>query len=1472
MKGAVCIVGSGISGMQSALDLAESGIKVYLVEEKPAIGGLMARLDKTFPTNDCAMCIVSPKLVDVGRHLNIDIITGARVDGIEGVPGNFSVKVKKKARHVNMEKCTGCGECARVCPVEVPNEFDACLGSRKAAYKLYPQAMPTAYAIDWKGTPPCRDACPAGINVQGYVQLIKQGKYIEAWQTIYRDNPLPGICGRVCTHPCEAACYRGKVDEPVNIRFLKRIAADMAYQNPGQLPLPAVEQKNGIKVAVAGSGPAGLSAAYQLALRGYSVTIFEARERAGGMLTYGIPEYRLPKKIVESEIELLKKIGVEIKTNTPLGAGLTIEDLKGRGYQAVFLAIGAQKGQSLNVPGEDLEGVLVGVDYLAGVNSGEQVPIGGRVAVIGGGNTAMDAARTALRSGAKEVTVYYRRTEGEITAAREEINEALEEGVVFRMLVSPVAFFSENGRVAGIEMIENMLGEPDASGRRSPVPVPGSEFRVEADTVIVAVGQAPDRVAGLNVALGRGSRIAADGFSMLTDTPGVFAGGDAVTGPATVIDAIGAGKRAAMSIDRYLKGGELPAGSTEEAAGNKKKVVDFPSGRPYAAGRRHEPGRMGPAERIGSFNEVVSAFSGDQAVAEAGRCLNCGVCSQCLECVKVCLPGAIDHGMQDEEITLEVGAVLLNPGGETYDPSGLEYLGYKKLPNVVTSIEFERILSASGPYQGHLVRPSDHKEPEKIAWIQCVGSRNIRIDRGYCSSVCCMYAIKEAVIAKEHSPRHLDTTIFLMDMRSYGKDFEKYYVRARDENGVRFLHSRVYEIAGKDGGSDNLVVRYATDDGMAVAEEFDMVVLSVGLGTGASSLEMAEKLGVGLDRYGFCRSAEFEPGVTSREGIYASGVFTGPKDIPETVVAASAAAGHISRLLAGSRGTCTRKKEYPPERDVGRERPRIGVFVCNCGINISSVINVNEVAEYASTFNNVVYTETFLFTCSQDSIEKIKKVISEQKLNRVIVASCSPRTHAQLFRGALREAGLNPHLYEHVNIREHASWVHRNYPRKATEKAKDLVRMAISKARLLRPVVVSYVDVNHSALVVGGGVAGLTASLSLAEQGFPVFLVEKTGRLGGRLKDMKYSLAGEDPGKYISQLIEKISGHNLIEVLTDTEILEFSGYPGNFVTEVETGGSRRELQHGAVILATGAREMQTDEYCMGKSDRVVTQSQLEQMISDGKCGNFKNIVMIQCVGSRNDKKPYCSRVCCQEALKNALRLKKMKPDVNVTILYRDIRTYGLLEEYYTEARLKGVVFIRYDESGKPDVKLSGDRLEVTVRDHILGKPVMVKADLLALSVGMEPGEETEKLNKIFKVPLDADGFLLEAHMKLRPVDFATDGMYLCGTAHSPKSIKETIIQANAAAMRAATLLAREKLENIAIVARVISKKCTGCGICVKACTFNARSIDDKNRVAKVSEVLCQGCGACVVACPNGATRQRGFGKAQMLAAIRAHIV
>ncbi|MGW8223267.1 MAG: FAD-dependent oxidoreductase, partial [Syntrophobacteria bacterium] len=914
--GSVMVVGGGIAGTQAALDLAESGYYVYLVEKSSAIGGVMAQLDKTFPTNDCSMCILSPKLVECGRHLNIELITMAEVEKVEGEAGNFRVRVGERPRYIDMDKCIACGVCAEKCPKKVDDEFNTGLNKRKSAYVKYPQAVPLKYAID------------------------------------------------------DETC----------IYFVK----------------------------------------------------------------------------------------------------------------------GKKKGK-------------------------------------------------------------------------------------------------------------------------------------------------------------------------------------------------GKGK--------------------------------------------------------------------------------------CRACEKFCPAEAVDFEQEGQIHQLEVGSIILAPGFKPFDPKVYEGYGYGTYPNVITSMEFERILSASGPFQGHLVRPSDQETPKKIAWLQCVGSRDLHSgSHGYCSGVCCMYAIKEAIIAKEHAHEDLDTAIFFMDMRTYGKDFDRYYNRAKDEHGVRFVRSRVHSIEPSASNSGDLNVHYVDEDGTLQEEIFDLVVLSVGLEISKDLHKLAETCEVELDENGFAEASCFRPVETSRPGVFTCGAFSGPKDIPYSVMEASAASAASAALLADSRHSLSKSKTYSDEIPVTDEEPRIGVFVCHCGINIGSVVDVPAVREYAATLPQVAYVADNLFSCSEDTQHLLREAITEHKLNRVVVAACTPRTHEPLFQETIREAGLNRYLFELANIRDQDSWVHQAEPEKATEKAKDLVRMAVAKVSLLEPIERLQVPLNKSGLVIGGGVAGMAAALNLADQGFQTYLVEKEDHLGGQALKIKETWKGEDVGSFVAEIIKRVEGHKKIEVLTNSEVKGVSGFVGNFFSAVANSDSTREIEHGVAILATGAHSIEPDEYLYGKSDLVFRWHELEEAIGDKPemAREAKAAVFIQCVGSREPERPYCSKICCTHSVQSALKLKEINPEMDVYVLYRDLRTYGPREDLYKEAREKGVIFIRYRLDDKPVVEEVADedgnkKMLVTVTDHILNRPLSITANFINLATAIYP-KDHEELANFFKVPLNEDKFFLEAHMKLRPVDFATDGVFVCGLAHYPKPI------------------------------------------------------------------------------------------------------
>lgn len=877
--------------------------------------------------------MISPKLVEVGRHLNIELLTNTELEELSGEAGHFTATVNQKARYVDISKCTSCGECIEVCPIEVPNEYDKGLSKRKAIYKQYAQAIPGAFAISKTGTAPCKATCPAHVSIQGYIALINEGKYREALELFKEDHPFPGICGRICHHPCEEICTRNDLDQPLAIRELHRFLADWELgQDATYIPETAEPRKE--KVAIVGSGPAGLAAAYSLARGGYQVTVFEKLPVVGGMMAVGIPEYRLPRDIINGEIKVIEEMGVTIKTGITFGKDITIESLKKDGFSALFMAIGLHGGRRLGVENEDVDGVLQGVDFLRDSAMGKDVPVGEDVIVVGGGNVAIDVALTAKRKGAKNVTLICLEKREEMPAWEHEIEEALEGDIKIINSFGPKAFFiDKSNKVSGIEF-KTCTAVFDSDGRFNPSYDENECQPLFGDTVIISIGQSTDLsfIKEQGIAITRVGGLEADPVTLQTPIDWVFAGGDAFYGPKSVVEAVSCGKEAAESIDRFINGLDLNE--------NREKTWEFE--KPDISLEPNKPRTpircLDPAARECNFLEVSYGYDETEAKKEAERCLKCGICSECYQCVNACLAGAIDHSMETARREIEIGSVVLCPGNDVFDPTMLkEFYHYKRNPNVMTSMEFERILSASGPTMGHLVKPSDEQEPKNIAWLQCIGSRDMnRCGNGYCSSVCCTYAVKEAMIAKEHSGSDLDCVVFNMDIRTFGKDYEKYYLRAKDKEGVRFVKARVHTIDEvKDTGE--LRIKYVDEDGQVQKEDFDMVVLSVGLEISESTVDLARRIDVDLNRYNFADTQPFTPVETSRQGVYACGTFQGPKDIPSSVIEASAAACAAGKSLVEARNTCTKSVEIPEEIDVAGQELRVGVFVCKCGINIAGL-------------------------------------------------------------------------------------------------------------------------------------------------------------------------------------------------------------------------------------------------------------------------------------------------------------------------------------------------------------------------------------------------------------------------------------------------------------------------------------------------------------------------------------------------------
>lgn len=883
------VIGGGIAGIQCALDIADGGYEVILVEKNPSIGGHMIQHGEVFPTLDCPQCIMTPKMVEAGQHPNINLMAYSEVEGVSGEIGNFQVKIRRKATYVDWDKCTGCGECSNVCPVEIYSDFERGIANQKAIYKPFGQAVPAKFTIEKRGRPPCRHACPAGVNVQGYIALISQGKFSEALALIRERNPFAAVCGRVCHSPCEEECNRGDFDEPIAIRALKRCASEY-----GAISEETVgREKNGQEVAIIGAGPAGLTAASDLAKMGYSVTVFEASSVAGGMLQLGIPEYRLPREAVQSDIDEILKQGVEVKFNSPIGPNLTLSDLKKKGYQAIFLATGCQVSQKIGIPGEESEGVIHALDFLKRVNSGAEVKLGKKVVVIGGGNTAIDASRVALRLGAKEVTIVYRRSRAEMPAIRSEIEEAEREGIKLNILASPVRIISEDGRLTEIECVPMELGEPDASGRRRPIPIKGSEFTMDVDNVIIATGQVPDfsflrEEDGIEV---EGGKIVVDSLTLATSAPGIFAGGDLATGPASVVSAVAQGHEAAVSIDRYLKGEDLTQGREEKEV----KVAETPGRTPLETEKRQPIPTLSMEERIKGFSEVEMGLDQNAAMEEAKRCLSCGGCSECLSCEQACQAEAIRHQMVDRYEEVEVGAIVVATGFELLPK---EKVGeYAPDPDILNGLQFERLLSPGGPTAGVVKRPSDGKIPEEVVFVSCVGSRDPQHHLPYCSRVCCMYLVKQAMLYKHATPDG-QAYIFYMDTRTTGKGYEEFVQRAIEEEGVLYLRGKASRIFRE--GDKLKVFGVDTLTGKRMEVSCDLVVLGLGIVPTPGTKELAQKLGILTDKNGFIVEAhpKVRPLETTVPGIFICGVAQGCKDIPDSVAQGSGAASKVLALFS----------------------------------------------------------------------------------------------------------------------------------------------------------------------------------------------------------------------------------------------------------------------------------------------------------------------------------------------------------------------------------------------------------------------------------------------------------------------------------------------------------------------------------------------------------------------------------------------
>ncbi len=882
--------------------------------------------------------------------------------------------------------------------------------------------------------------------------------------------------------------------------------------------------------------------------------------------------------------------------------------------------------------------------------------------------------------------------------------------------------------------------------------------------------------------------------------------------------------------------------------------------------------------QMGLAMRKLAYKSSPRAIPDAYMIDKTDYCETCHRCEEVCPTGAIDLNEQPRQEQIHVGAIILSLGYKLFNARRYEEYGYGRYPNVITSMEYERLASRSGPTEGIVVRPSDGKLPKRVAWLQCIGSRDK--ERPYCSSICCMYSTKEAVLAKQRVPG-VEAKIFIMDERAFNKEYNAYFLRSKELFGVEYVRSRISGII-EDPLTHDLILRYSTDDGEVWEEKFSMVVLAVGVEPPKGSAKVARMLGIDLNKYGFCRTDKFAPLRTSRPGVFVCGSFASPKEIAETIYEASGAAGEAMLFLAdGLKANARREGEaFPAERDVSQEERRIGVFVCRCGGEIGDVVDVEEVAKRAAGLKDVAHVQVVNLACFEEGQKLIEEAIKAHRLNRVVIAACSQRTHEPLFQKVLRKARLNPYLLEMVNIREHCAWPHRGNPVGATRKAIEMVRVGIGRARHLQPLRKFAVKPVRKALVLGGGLAGMVAALSIADAGFPVYLVEKSDRLGGHLHRIRFTAEGKDVRSLLWELANRVESHPNITVYKEAEIVKHQGHVGNFRSTLLVGapdvaGGRREVEvdHGVTIVATGARLYSGREYLKGQDPRVLDQLELENLLTDHpeEVRRLSSVVIIQCVRPKDPQYDYCSRICCTNTMANAIRIKELNPDCDVYVLYKDIITYGFREEYYTRARELGTIFIRYTDEEPPTVRVVNEELTVEVKDQSTGELLVIKPSLVSLTMGILPGVDNERLAGVLGVPLSPEGFFLEAHLKMRPMDFIKEGVFLAGMAHYPKFIEESIAQARAAAARALTYLAKETFEVGGVVAVVDQDKCVGCLTCVRVCPFHIPRIDPTaignggiKGAAYIEPSLCHGCGTCTAECPAKAIQLMHYTDEQVM--------